>query len=71
VALALAAVLAGGASGKLGVDGLHVRQDRQVRGGAGGDQAEVRAQLAPGDLELGGGELADIMRAGHVMSRTQ
>ena len=36
VALSLAALLAGAASGKLGVDGLHVCQDRHVRGGAGG-----------------------------------
>ena len=36
VALALAALLAGGASGKLGIDSLHVCQDRHVRGGARG-----------------------------------
>ena len=41
--LALAALLATGTSGKLGVDGLHVRHDRHVRGGAGGDQAEAGA----------------------------
>ena len=34
--LALAALLATGTSGKLGVDGLHVRLDRHVRGRAGG-----------------------------------
>jgi hypothetical protein len=71
MALALAALLATGTSGKLGVDGLHMCQDRRVRGGAGGDQAEVRTEMTPGGLELGGGELADIMQAGHVMSRTQ
>jgi hypothetical protein len=41
--LALAALLATGTSGKLGVDGLHVRHDRHVRGGAWGDQAEAGA----------------------------
>ena len=53
--LALAALLATGTSGKLCVDGLYVRQDRHVRGGAGGDQAEFRTELAPSDLEFGGG----------------
>jgi len=33
---ALAALLATGTSGKLGVDGLHVCHDRHMRGGAGG-----------------------------------
>ena len=69
--LALAALLATGTSGQFGVDGLDVRQDRHVRGGAGGQQAEVRTELAPGRIELCGGELADIAGAGHVMSRTQ
>jgi hypothetical protein len=40
--LALAALLATGTSGKLGVDGLHVRHDRHVRGGAG----VIRPRLA-------------------------
>jgi hypothetical protein len=71
VALALAALPATCTSGKLGVDRLQVRQDRRVRGGTGGDQAEVRAQLAPGDLQLGRGELPNVMGAGYAISRTQ
>ncbi len=43
VTLALAELPVSGASGELGVDGPHLRQDRRVRGGTGGDQAEVCA----------------------------
>ncbi len=71
VRLAPAGLPVSDASGKLGVDGLHVRLDRHVRGRAGGDQAEAGAQLAPGGLEFGGAELADIVRAGHAVSTTQ
>ena len=49
----------------------HLRQDRRVCGRTRGDQAKVCAQLAPGDLELGHGELPDIVGAGHGVSRTQ
>ena len=41
--LALAALPATGTSGKLGVDGPHVRQDRHVRGGTWGNQAKACA----------------------------
>ena len=71
VVLACAGLLVTGTSGKLGVDCLYVRQDRHVRGGARGDQGEVGAELAPGELELGGGELADVVGAGHAISRMQ
>jgi len=71
VALACASLLVTGSSGKLGVDCLHVRQDRHVRGGAGDDQGEAGAKLAPGELELGGGELADVVGPGHAVSRMQ
>ncbi len=52
--LACAGLLVTGSSGKLDVDCLYVRQDRHVRGGAGGDQGEVGADLAAGELVLGG-----------------
>jgi hypothetical protein len=60
-----------GASGQLGSDGLHVSQDRNVRGGIRADQAEVCAQLTHRQLKLGRGELADVVVAGHAISKTQ
>ena len=71
MALACASLLVTGSSGKLGVDCLYVRQDWHVRGGAGGDQGEVGAELASGEFELGGGELADVVGAAHAISRMQ
>jgi hypothetical protein len=69
--LALAALLATGTSGKLGVDGLYVRHDRHMRGGAGGEQAEVRTELAPGAIELGGGELPVDLLVSHRLPLAQ
>jgi hypothetical protein len=71
VVLACVGLLVTGTSGELGVDCLHVRHDRHVRGENGGDQGEAGAELAPGELELGRGELADVAAAGHAISRMQ
>ena len=71
MALACAGLLVTGTSGKLGVDRPHVRQDRHVRGGTGDDQGEVGAELASGEFELCGGELADVVGPAHAVSRMQ
>jgi hypothetical protein len=71
VALAYIGLLVTGTSGQLGVDCLHVSQDRDVRRGVRADQAEVCAQVAHRSLKLGRGELPDIVVAGHVISKTQ
>jgi hypothetical protein len=71
VALASARLLATSTSGQFDVDCLHVSQDRDVRRGIRADQAEVCAQVAHRTFELGGGELPDIVAAGHGISKTQ
>jgi hypothetical protein len=71
VTLAVAGLLVTGASGQLGVDCLHVSQDRDMRRGVRADQAEVCAQVAHRTLKLGCGELPDIVAAGHAISKTQ
>src|SRR5260370_29356200 len=60
-----------GTFGEFSVDCLHLSLDRHLRGGMRGNQAEVCAQFAFGTLEVGCGELPDVVVAGHVISRKQ